>query len=253
MVQYGMWPCCLGARASNPHLGVCPGIISIAIACGLAVARFGMLTTPIGVTCGIIAMMSELAAFVTAAVLLGRDKPELRSPALLGWWITIIATPTLLLLSLPFVEGERVARFAEQRPDDAAVVYSCSAVANAAALISRYALIHTASTLTTSLSNSLALALSGFINIVTSSSHAAPYNWVGAALMVPAIAVHVWYMAEREKMASARLPLDAPPPRDESTGKPDVPRAEAPSERSALVDSKAPAESDAPAGGCMLA
>jgi hypothetical protein len=163
MVQYGMWPCCLGSRASNPHCGVCPGILAIVVACALAISRLGTLATPIGMTCAlppprcrplpptaatdrcvatmvaresltavrhslavfvrgcrvlpgsIIAMMSELLALVTAAVLLGRDKPDLAAPIALAWWVTLIATPVLLLLSLPFTEGERITRFAEQR------------------------------------------------------------------------------------------------------------------------------------------
>jgi len=254
MVQYGMWPCCLGSRASDPHCGVCPGILAIVVACALAISRLGTLATPIGMTCSIIAMMSELLALVTAAVLLGRDKPDLAAPIALAWWVTLIATPVLLLLSLPFTEGERITRFAEQRGRDAAVIYSCSAVANAVTIVFRFALIHAASALTTSLASLIALAVAGFWGIIAGSHASIVVNWTGIFLMLPAVGLHVWYMLEREKMANARLPLaEQGTSADDGTGKADLPgKAEPPSERSALVDAKAPPESG-PAGGCEIA
>lgn len=123
-----------------------------------------------------IALLLETAALGAAAVILGRDKPELHTPYLLAWWVSLIAIPLLLLSSLPFGEGSRVVAFAAARGGTAYLIHASVALVGAAALMLRYALIHAASALTTSIVVACSLALSGFTVLCLHRAPARPMH-----------------------------------------------------------------------------
>jgi len=252
IVMYGLWPCCMSGTPQNPHCGVYPGIMAIVVACVLTVSRFGLLTTTLGVLCAVLSMLSSAASYTTAAVLLGRDKPERATPVVLAWWVSLLSMPALLIISLCFVEGERVVTYVQQQPSQAALIYTTSAVAGCVALLMRYAAIHTASALTVALCDAATMSIADYV-VRETISFVDPANLFGIALLPFAGLLHAWYMMEREAH-QARL-AGGGPLADQAGGAGvgvEDGKAPAPSEYTSLVkDESRQAKAGGP-GGCAV-
>ena len=197
----------------------------------------------------------QTVSLTAAAVVLGRDRPELRTPVQLAWWVSLLLVPPLLIFGLPFGEARPFYDFTTTRTGEAVAIYSCLAVSGAAALVLRYAVVHAASALTAAVVDDLALALAYFIVVcVASPDGPQAYNLLGLLLVLPmAVAVHVWYMLKwRETRAMAMSGGAAPAAEDaEAGGKGGKGGGEkgSPSETSSLVGGAGAGGG----GGCTIA
>ena len=223
--QYGLWPCCFRTpNTTNPYYGVFPGLALIVATCCVAVYRANTLRTGLGVALAVVALILEVTSLVSAAVILGRGKPDMRTPLYLAWWVSLLAVPLFLIASLPFHEAERIATFWSTRTGDAVIIYGAIALCGAGALVLRYMLIHAASMLTMSIVFATSLALSAVIVMCLHAPGPGPWNWCGFLLTFGAVYAHYFYMREREKRT--------PPIADAESGKGASPA----NETSALVD-----------------
>ena len=231
-------------------------------------------------------MLLEAASYTATATLITRNTPELAAPIAVLWWVTLLATPLLLVFAIPFNEYTRVFNFGVSRkltqpPNPlprppvltrvaidryvlpggglSIFLHSCIATVFALSLILRYLLIHCSSALTSAIVTSTALAISAFAVMCSRAPGPHWTNAIGLFLLLPAAAaVHVAYMYEREKRMqapskSAELEAGAGPT-------PPMPAA-SPSETSALMDAKRAGAAGADAaqsggsssGGCVIA
>ena len=60
-------------------------------------------------------MLLEAASYTATATLITRNTPELAAPIAVLWWVTLLATPLLLVFAIPFNEYTRVFNFGVSR------------------------------------------------------------------------------------------------------------------------------------------